>query len=76
MSDTVDKFVIIFAVIISAFGKLPVHAFDVCLHFEDVFESQFRLLHHGTLITENHHLRQVTDSTFSGNGNDAGSGLL
>ena len=76
MSETVDEFMVFFAVIIGAFGKLLVHAFDVCLHFEDVFESQFRLLHHSTLITENHHLWQVTDSTFAGNGNDAGSGLL
>ena len=76
VSETVDKFVIIFAVIISAFGKLPVHAFDIRLHFEDMFESKFCLLHHGTLIAEDHHLWQVTDSTFAGNGNDTGSRLL
>ena len=55
---------VFFAVIIGAFGKLLVHAFDFCLHFEkDAFESQFRLLYYVQNITLriwDYHLLQVT----------------
>ena len=76
MGEAVDKFMVIFAVVIGAFGKLPVHAFDVGLHLEDVFKGKFGFLHHRVIIAEDHHLGQVTDSTFTRNCNNAGSGLL
>ena len=65
MSETVDEFMVFFAVIISAFGKLLVHTFNVGLHLKDMLKGKFSLLHHSTFIAENHYLRQVTDSTFA-----------
>ncbi len=76
MGEAVYQFLILLAVVIGAFGKLPVHALDVRLHLEDVLKGKFRLLHHGALVTEYHHLRQVADGALAGNGDNAGSGLL
>ena len=76
MGKTVYQFLIIFTVIIGAFGQLPVHTLYISLHLKDMLKSKFRLLHDGTLITEYHHLRQVPDRTFTGNGHNTGSGLL
>ena len=76
MGKTVYQFLIIFTVIIGAFGQLPVHTLYISLHLKNMLKSKFRLLHDGTLITEYHHLRQVPDRTFAGNGHNTGSGLL
>ena len=76
VGKAVYQLLIILAVIIGTFGKLLVHTFDVGLHLKDMLKGKFSLLHHSTFIAENHYLRQVTDSTFAGDGNNTGSGLL
>lgn len=76
MREAVNQFPVVLAFIIGALGKLPIHTFHAGLHLEDVLESKLGLLHHGALIAEHHHLRQVADGTFAGNGHSARSGLL
>ena len=76
VSEAVNQFLVILAVVIGTFGKLPIHAFDARLHLKNMLEGKFSLLHYGALVTEYHHLGQIPDSTFARNGNNAGSGLL
>ena len=76
MGKAIDQLLIVLAVIIGTFGKLSVHALDIGLHLKNMLESEFGFLHDGTLVTEYHHLGQIADGTFAGNGDNTGCGLL
>ena len=76
VGEAVNQFLVILTIVVGTFGKLLIHAFDARLHLKNMLEGKFSLLHYGALVTEYHHLGQIPDSTFTGNGNNAGSGLL
>ncbi len=76
VGEAVNQFLVILAVVVGTFGKLQVHTLNISLHLKNMLEGKFGLLHHSTLVTEYHHLGQIPDSTFAGNGNNTGSGLL
>ena len=74
--ETVDELLIVLAFVVGTVGQLLVHALDVGLHLEDVFEGQFGFLHHRPLVAQHHHLRQVADGTFAGDGYRTRRGVL
>ena len=76
MREAVDELLIVLAFVVGAVGQFLVHALDVGLHLEDVFESQLGFLHHRPLVAQYHHLRQVADGTFAGDGYRTRRGVL
>lgn len=61
MGETVNQFMVAFRIVIRTVCQFLIHSGQTILHLEYVFESHFRFRHHGTRITEYHHLRQIAD---------------
>ena len=76
MSEAVDEFVILLALIVGALGHLRCQAVQQCFLLADVGKGQFGLLTHGARVGQLHHLRQVTYRDTLGHAHHAIGGLL
>ena len=74
--EAVDELLIVLTLVVGTVGQFLVHALDVGLHLEDVFEGQLGFLHHRPLVAQHHHLRQVADGTFTWDGYHTRRGVL
>ena len=53
---------IVVAVVVGALIHLSLHAVDAFLHLLDIGESLLCLFAHGSVVLQNHHLRQIANS--------------
>ncbi len=64
------------ALIVGALAHLHLQLMDALLHFLQMSKSLFRLLAHGAIVTEHHHLRQIADGGVARHAHRAARGLL
>ena len=61
LGHSLDQFLVLFTVIVSALGQFLVHSVDGGIHLLQVLKSSPRFLFDGKLILELHLLRQIAD---------------